>query len=537
MRYFAYCRKSSESEDRQVLSIDSQKEELQAKFRHDNNIVIVDVLEESYSAKAPGRPVFDEMIKRIRHKEADGIIAWHPDRLARNSMDGGTLIYLIDQNILKDLKFATYTFENNSQGKFMLSIIFGYSKYYVDSLSENVRRGNRAKIARGWRPNMAPLGYLNDKETKTIVPDPERFPLMRQLFELALTGYYSLLDLHKESIKLGLRSRQFKRIGGGPINVSGIHRILTNPFYTGILVWNGTATQGAHQPMISQEEFERIQKQLRRPGKERPIKRVFPFTGLIRCGECGFAVTAEVKVKPSGRTYVYYHCSKRRLDYRCRQKSVDAAAMEEMMREFLAKVCIEPQTLDRLLEYCKEARQTDGAAIELQRQALRHSLDVTKRSLGNLTSLRIRDVISDEEFAAQRTALQKEVLQAEQNLRNLDALESWFEPAQDFFSFCSKAVEWYSKGDDSIKQQIVKTVGSNAVLKDQKLSIEAKKPLFRCGSTRNTYRVRASVEDVRTRWYARDPELLGMLDCIREIKRQLPPDSLHPPASAAGENT
>lgn len=277
------------------------------------------------------------------------------------------------------------------------------------------------------------------------------------------------------------------------------------------------------------EEFERVQKQLRRPGKERPAKRTFPFTGFIRCGECGLAVTAEVKVKSSGRTYVYYHCTKRRLDYRCTQKSVDAATMEEMMREFLANVRIEPQTLDGLIEHCKAARQTDSATIELQRQALCHSLDVARRSLSNLTSLRIRDVISDEEFVAQREALQKEVLQAEQSLRNLDALDSWFEPAQDFFSFCSKAVEWYSKGNDSIKQQIVKTVGSNAILKDKILSIEAKKPLFRCGSIRSIYMVRASVEDVRTRWYARDPDLLETLDCIREIKRKLPPDLLLPP--------
>jgi site-specific DNA recombinase len=524
MRYFVYCRKSSESEDRQVLSIDSQKEELQVKFKHDNNIVIVNVFEESYSAKAPGRPIFNEMIERIRRKEADGIIAWHPDRLARNSMDGGTLIFLLDQGILKDLKFATYTFENNSQGKFMLSIIFGYSKYYVDNLSENVKRGNRAKIARGWRPNMAPLGYLNDKETKTIIPDPERFPLMRQLFELALTGSYSLFELHKASVKLGLRSRQFKRVGGGPVKVSGIHRILTNPFYAGTLVWNGAATQGAQQPMISLKEFERVQKQLRRPGKERPVKQTFPFTGFIHCGECGFAVTAEVKIKPSGNSYTYYHCTKRRLDYRCTQRSVSAAAMEDMVREFLAKVRIQPKTLEMLLEHCKEARQTDSSTIELQRQALQHSLDIAKRSLNNLTALRIRDVISDEEFVTQREEFQKEVLQAEQNLKNLDALDSWFEPAQELFSFCSKAVEWYSVGDDLIKRRIVKTVGSNPILKDQKLSIEAKKPLFRCASTRNRYILRAAVEDVRTLWYAKDPVIMEMLDCIQEIKRRLPPE-------------
>ena len=107
-------------------------------------------------------------MQKVEKGQVGGIIAWHPDRLARNSIDGGKIIYLLDTGKLLDLKFPTSWFENTPQVKFMLNISFGQSKYYVDNLSENVERGLRQKIRNGIWPSKATYGYMNNPKTRSV---------------------------------------------------------------------------------------------------------------------------------------------------------------------------------------------------------------------------------------------------------------------------------------------------------------------------------------------------------------------------------
>jgi site-specific DNA recombinase len=517
MKYFVYCRKSSESEDRQVLSIDSQETELKRLFYGRPDIEIVEILRESYSAKAPGRPVFGAMIARIERGEAEGVIAWHPDRLARNSMDGGNIIFLLDRLKLRDLKFATFTFENNPQGKFMLSIIFGYSKYYVDSLSENVKRGNRAKAERGWRPNHAPLGYMNDPATKTIVKDPKRFPLVRRIFDLALTGAYSVRKLMAETHRWELTTPTTKRMGGKLLTPNIVHRILVNPFYAGVLVWCGKTYRGAHDPMITLDESEQVKKILRRSGRPTPKSKIFPFTGMIRCGECGLMVTAEDKLNRYGRQYRYYHCTKRRADYRCGQRSVTESQLHERFEGFLASLRMPPGTqrwLVNMQDRSRAALEEHGA---LRLKSIEAKLGRTIKAISNLTSLRIHDMIGDNEFSSRRQELAQEHLRLEESLRQTADNKPWFEHADALVSFCNRAISWYRVGNSQTKRQIVNAVSSNLTLIDRTVIIEARKPFVVLSKNESCSSPLAARDAISTLLRERDPEVRIALEEIKRI--------------------
>jgi len=396
-RYFAYCRKSTDDEDHQVLSIESQQQELK-RYAEREKLQLVETKEEARSAKNPGRPVFDELLRRIEHGEADGILSWHPDRLARNALDGGRVIHLLDTGNLTNLKFPTYTFENTSQGKFMLAIMFGQSKYYVDSLSENVRRGNRTKRERGWFPGLAPMGYLNGRsETgeKIIVPDPDRFHIMKRMWALLLSGGYSvpqLLDIATN--EMGLRTPKRRRIGGGPVSVSGIYRMFSNPFYAGQLVHENQSYPGKHEPLVTLAQFERTQKMLGKVDRARSKEHVFAYTGLMHCRTCGGSITAEHKINRYGSRYVYYHCTHKKA-IPCREKCLEEGQFEEQILDFLRSIYLDKKEIEEALATIEEERNKEHASDAGIRQSIERALANCVRSLDNLTKLRYRELIRD----------------------------------------------------------------------------------------------------------------------------------------------
>lgn len=318
IKYCLYARKSSEQDERQALSIDSQLEEMKRLVR-DRGLEVADVVTESHSAKEVGkRPVFNQLLKDIGKGKYNAIVTWAADRLSRNAGDLGALVDLMDHGKLVEIVTSGQTFTNDPNSKFLLMILGSQAKLENDNRGKNVMRGMLAKCGRGWRPGMAPIGYVNEKHYERgrskVFVDPVRGPIIAEMFRKVGVEEYSGRKLLRWAVhEKGLRTRSGKRVV-----LSTIYDLLKNPFYYGEFEWpkgSGKWHKGKHEPLTTKELFEQVQAQLTVPPKSGYRSKDFAFRGAITCAKCGRKLTATEKVKILKSTglakkYVYYHCSK-----------------------------------------------------------------------------------------------------------------------------------------------------------------------------------------------------------------------------------
>lgn len=313
-KYCLYARKSSESEERQVLSIDSQTKEM-LRLAEREGLEIVDIRSESHSAKNSGeRPVFNLILEDIRRGRVNGLLTWAPDRLSRNAGDLGSLVDLMDQKLLLEIRTYGQRFTNSPNEKFLLMILCSQAKLENDNKSVNVKRGLRARIEMGLWPGTAPSGYLNEKRLDRkchVIVDQDRAPIIKQMFEkCAYQGWSGRKIYHWLKFDLNFRS-----IHNHHFTLSNIYLMLQNHFYYGQLEYpkgSGIFFAGKQEPIISQELFLAAQDHLKRDQIKRQT-REFAFTKLMLCGACGSGITAEEKFKllKNGATarYIYYGCT------------------------------------------------------------------------------------------------------------------------------------------------------------------------------------------------------------------------------------
>ena len=315
VRYCLYARKSMEAEDQQALSIESQVKEMLALAEREH-LIVAEIKREAHSSKEVGqRAVFNQMLSEVRDKKYNGILTWAPDRLSRNAGDLGSIVDLMDQKLLVDIRTYGQRFANNPNEKFLLMILGSQAKLENDNKAVNVKRGLKTRCEMGLRPSMAPTGYLNEKNVDKkcqVLLDPKRAPIIKQIFEKVGNQQWSGRKIYR-----WLKDINFKTKNDMPLALGNIYLILRNTFYYGEFeypVKSGNWYQGKHMPIITKELFDKVQAHLNENFIPKTESKEFAFTKLIRCGYCGSSITADEKfkkLKDGGvNRHVYYFCTR-----------------------------------------------------------------------------------------------------------------------------------------------------------------------------------------------------------------------------------
>src|SRR3989337_1604028 len=463
LKYYIYIRKSTDEEDRQVLSLESQLNELK-EFAEREHIEIVETFIEKKTAKVPGREVFNNLLDKIEAglPHQFGILAWHTDRLSRNSVDGGRLIYLLDTGKLADLKFPTSVFDNSPSGKFFLSIALSNAKYYIDNLSENVRRGNRAKLRRGEWPGQKPFGYVYDHRLRNIVPEPMEAKIVKEAFETFATGRHTFKSISECLVKFSGNKKTKSN--------HAMELFLRNELYMGIMRWNGEAHEGKYRPLITRQLFEKVAEVLKNHSKPRKTKKQhdFPLRGLFRCS-CNSMITAQW-AKGNGGIYRYYRCTRKQgecheeyiaedlLKQKIIEKSQAIALPEDWAKELFGKLEIEEK---------KSAQSATASSEEVRKQKF-----LLDERLDKLVEGYLDNLIDEDTYKRKKQELieQKISLKNEQESLRSKQMSGWIEPTRDFVKTLCQA-EKIAK-EESLKEIsiFVQKIGTNRLLSAKSVS-------------------------------------------------------------------
>lgn len=533
--FIPYVRKSSEDEGRQVASLGDQEKvlmELAQRF----GLKTAEVMHEAHSAKTANmRPVFSEMVRKIKAGNNFGILCWKLDRLARNPEEAGIILGMLQRGEIKCIKtpHRDYYPEESS----LLSFVeFGMANQYSRDLSNNVKRGLHEKAKRGLFPGFAPLGYLNNpldpKGTKQIIKDPVRFEQVRKIFDLILHDHLTPVQVWRiAKTEWKMSTEQSESVGK-----STIYRLLANPVYAGIFEYpagTGEWHQGKHEPIITLEEYDNVQIILGKKGKPRQQKHIFSFTGLMKCGGCGAMITAQhaTKRQKNGNIhrYIYYRCTKK-INPNCGEKCIAEGKLKEQIAKKVKGVTIPKEFHEWGLSKIKrdiyeEERFSDRVSEHKQQKSAGIA-----RQLSKLLDLLTREVITEEAYQSKYAELNKD--KARLNVKpatSEDIIQKLISKGTEYFDLARDGAEEIENGSPEKRRRVVNTFGSNPSLKGRIFSICTKKVL------QVFEELSKEVNDIHSRLkppknglntrdlhlaYARNPAVRKYLDQVKTLLRE-----------------
>jgi len=508
--YGGYVRKSSESEDRQVQSIERQKDDLISTIEKESLLVFGDIIEETKSAFSIGRIGFNELVKLTQKGKITAWLCWHANRLSRNAMDSGIIIHLMDTGKLHHIKTPSRIYHNTPVDKMMLQIEFAMSKKDSDDKSEFVKSGLNKRYEKGFTSSKAPVGFLNDKTkeqgTRDWFIDTKRFEKVQMLFQRFLKGNDSLNSItHYAQNTLGLTTINSKRRKGKLVGRSSVECILKNPIYAGFFYskdqkGGGRSLRKLNKDLpriITENEHIKILNIFGSRCHQVHQRHLTPYSGHIvssdgdkliadvklqvicdcgkkfayrskeRCPQCAIKI-AKMK-QPKYLSYTYYLNHKRKKTKglsakSIEQKKIDQYLIDFYMNELQISESLYKWTKENLTELQNQEMEDEQKNRKLYKEQIKN-LEIKKE---RLRTLFIEEAISFKEFKADSEKLENELesknIQKELNDNSFEKMNQFLDTMYNFEDIIKKA-------DYLKKKDLLELFSSNLIWNEEKLYI------------------------------------------------------------------
>ncbi|HNS71605.1 MAG TPA: recombinase family protein, partial [bacterium] len=468
MRYLIYARKSSESDERQILSIPAQLREVR-EYAEKYKLEVVDEITEAKSARFPGkREGFKELLNRIKSNECNRILVWHTNRLSRNPLESGEIMQMLSDGVIEEIRTPTSSVTTENSNDILLGVEFGSHSQFSKDLSRNTKRGFREKILRGEYPTYAPPFYLNSgavKGRKNIVPD-ER---IRKYYPLLVDKVVSEKIRSDNAYKI-LQEWNVKSNRGRFYSRNTVNRLLRNPVYYGKMktYQSNQLVAGTWVPLISEEKWSELQGVLDEKAKPYFSKHNHPYRKTIHCGKCGYYVVGYTKVKPSGKQYTYYGCSKR--GGQCKNSNVTLTNLEEQLFEIINGVKLDLETREKVKE---EVFSRLGSEMEVKKVNVKEiEKEITKLEEEKhiLLQMRVDNEINSEEYIKEKQFKETKISElkelrgdSEYNLNDI------YNQLELFIDKCFNLQELFINGTPEERTLLINEIAEDLILEDERI--------------------------------------------------------------------
>lgn len=465
MKTIIFCRVSSKEQEESGYSLPSQ-EKLLTEYCQSKGLQIEKVFSLSESAGGnKQRKLFGEMLDYLKIKKIKNLVVEKTDRLTRNIRDSVLVNDWIENDEEKQVHFVKENFvlsrNSKSNEKFIWNIKVSVAQYYLDNLSEEVKKGQKEKISEGWLPTKPPYGYktIGEQGHKIHVVNEEVKPILKKMFEMYGTGTYSILKLSKEMHALGMRGDS-----GKLVPKSRIHRLLHDPFYVGNFMWKGELYKGKQEPIIDPDLFEKVQKILQSKNTPKYGKHEYMFKGMFKCHRCHGTITWE-----KSKEIMYGHCNHYQNCPRLKWSK------EKDVEDFIGNVIDEFKiNSPRVREWLRKAlKETNSNESELYLDSVRELEKSRKIYTNRLSEIYIDKLdgkITEEQYKIHYAKFSGDLNNLDEQIaKQTETMQKTTDLGAKIYDVSQKGKESFLKLEPSEKRQLLKKVFENLELEEDRI--------------------------------------------------------------------